>query len=253
MTKRRIMLAAMTSGACALLPAAAQAHVSFHPNAIPQGAYVTVYVRVPNEVDHATISSVKIKLPNGVLSALGDPPQGWSFKTKTRKLAKPIKTDDGLVTTEVTEVDFTGGDTPPGQFANLPLTLSLPDAAKPGSVISFPTVQTYSDGEVVHWIDPSAEDEHPAPTIDITAPGTADLDVTGGDAGPPAKLPVDLAGPTSGSAAPSGSAAAGAPATVTHTIVKHETSTLSVIALIVGVLGLIAGLGALLLRRKPTG
>ena len=247
MTKRRFVLAAVVAGACGLLPAAAEAHVSFHPNAIPQGAYVTLYARVPNEVDHADISSVKIKLPNGVLSALGDPPPGWSFKAKTQKLANPVKTDDGLVTTEVTEVDFTGGHTPPGQFANLPLTLSLPDSAKAGSVVSFPTVQTYSNGEVVRWIDPSAEDEHPAPTIDITAAGTADLDVTGGDAGPPTKLPVDLAGPTSGSAAPN------APATVSRTIVKHETSTLSIIALIVGVLGLVAGLGALALRRNATG
>jgi periplasmic copper chaperone A len=247
MTKRRLAAAAVVGGICALAPAAAQAHVSFHPNAIPQGAYVTTYVRVPNEVDHADISSVRIKLPNGVLSALGDPPPGWTFHARTRKLAKPIKTDDGVVSTEVTEVDFTGGHTPPGEFANLPLTLSFPDSAKAGSVVSFPTVQTYSNGEVVRWIDPSAEDEHPAPTVDITAPGTADLDVTGGDAGPPAKLPVDLAGPTSGSGA------AAAPASVTHTIVKHETSTLSIVALIVGLLGLAAGLGALFVSRRTTG
>ena len=64
MTKRRLGLATVVAGVCALAPAAAQAHVSFHPNAIPQGAYVTVYVRVPNEVDHADISSVKIKAKN---------------------------------------------------------------------------------------------------------------------------------------------------------------------------------------------
>ena len=244
MTKRRLAIATVVAGACALAPAAAQAHVSLHPNAIPQGAYVTVYVRVPNEVAHADISSVKIKLPNGVLSALGDPPPGWSFDARTRKLAKPITTDDGVVGTEVTEVDFTGGHTPPGQFANLPLTLSLPDSAKSGSVLSFPTVQTYSNGEIVRWIDPSADDERPAPTIDITTPGTANLDVTGGDAGPPAKLPGDLAGPTSQAAASS------VPATATRTIVKRETSTLSIIALILGALGLAAGLGALAFRRN---
>jgi periplasmic copper chaperone A len=244
MTKRRLVLAPVVTGACALAPAAAQAHVSLHPNAIPQGADVTLYVRVPNEVDHADISSVRIKLPNGVVSALGDPPPGWSFRARTHKLAKPIKTDDGVVSTTVGEVDFTGGNTPPGQFANLPLTLSLPASAKQGSVLRFPTVQTYSNGEIVRWIDPTADDEHPAPSIDITASGTANLDVTGGDAGPPAKLPVDLAGPT-GAAATSD-----VPATVTRTIVKHETSTLSIVALIVGALGLGAGLGALALRRK---
>lgn len=244
MSTRRLVLATVVTGVCALVPAAAQAHVSLHPNAIPQGAYVTLYVRVPNEVDHADISSVRIKLPNGVLSALGDAPPGWSFRARTHRLAKPIKTDDGVVSTAVTEVDFTGGHTPPGQFANLPLTLSLPASAKQGSVLRFPTVQTYSNGEIVRWIDPSADDEHPAPTIDVTAPGTANLDVTGGDAGPPAKLPADLAGPTSASPVSSD-----APATVTRTIVKHETSMLSIIALVVGALGLAAGIAALALRR----
>jgi periplasmic copper chaperone A len=245
MTKRCLALVAVLVGACALAPAGAQAHVSLHPNAIPQGAYVTVYVRVPNELAHADISSVRIKLPDGVLSALGAPPAGWSFRARTRKLATPIKTDDGVVSTEVTEVDFTGGHTPPGQFAYLPLTLSLPAAAKQGTVLRFPTVQTYSDGTVVRWIDPTAGDEHPAPTIDVTAPGTADLDVTGGDAGPPAKLPAGLAGPAGRSAASS--------ATATRTIVKHETSTLSIVALIVGGLGLAMGVAALGLRRGVAG
>lgn len=243
MTKRCLALVAMVAGACALAPAAAQAHVSLHPNAIPQGAYVTVYVRVPNELEHADISSVRIKLPAGVLSALGAPPAGWSFRARTRDLARPIKTDDGVVSTEVTEVDFTGGHTPSGQFAYLPLTLSLPASAKQGAVLRFPTVQTYSNGTVVRWIDPAADDEHPAPTIDVTAPGTADLDVTGGDAGPPAKLPAGLAGPATSSAAATSAIA-------TRTIVKHETSTLSIIALIVGALGLAVGLAALGLRRN---
>jgi uncharacterized protein YcnI len=208
---------------------------------------VTVYVRVPNELERADISSVKIKLPAGVLSALGDPPAGWSFKARTRKLTEPIKTDDGVVSSEVTEVDFTGGHTPPGQFANLPLTLSMPATAKQGSVLRFPTVQTYSNGTIVRWIDPTAADEHPAPTIDVTAPGTAALDVTGGDAGPPAKLPGGLAGPANRSAAST------VPAAATRTIVKHETSTLSIVALIVGALGLGVGVAALGRRRDTAG
>ena len=81
------------AGVLGALPAAADAHVSFHPNAIPQGSFVTTNVRVPNEQDKATISSVRIKLPAGVLSAQGAPPAGWSFQAKTKKLAKPVKTD----------------------------------------------------------------------------------------------------------------------------------------------------------------
>lgn len=239
--------AATTALALACLPAAAQAHVSFHPNAIPQGSFVTTNVRVPNEEDNAATTSVRMKLPDGVLSAQGQPPAGWRFAAKTKKLAKPVKTDDGTITTEVTEVDFTGGRIPVGQFANFPITLSIPASAKQGDVVAFPTVQTYSDGDVVRWIGPPT-DEHPSPTIDITAPGTATLDVTGGDAGPPAKLPANLAGPSSGGSAP---AAAAAPAATTTRVVEKQSRTLSVIALVVGALGLAAGGAALASRRRP--
>ena len=251
MTNRRIATILTTLGGCLLVPAAADAHVSFHPNAIPAGSEVTVNIRVPNEITKGDISSVALKMPGGVLEALGDPPPGWTFQATTKKLAKPIKTDDGEVTTEVTKVVFSGGHTPPGQFVNLPLTFSMPSSAKAGQVVSFPAVQTYSDGEIVRWIDPSAEDEHPAPTIDVTKAGEALLDVTGGDAGPPAKLPVDLAGPVSSGTSGSGSVSP-APA-VTRTIVKHDNdSTLSVIALIIGALGLITGLAAVTRRRTAT-
>jgi periplasmic copper chaperone A len=245
MTRRPIIIAGVAAAAL-VAPAVGSAHVSFHPNAIPQGSEVTTNVRVPNEVDHGDISSVAIKLPSGILEALGAPPAGWSFTAKTRKLAQPIKTDDGLVTTEVTEVDFSGGHTPPGEFVNLPLTLSMPDSAKQGSVLTFPLVQTYTNGQVVRWIGPPTSD-NPAPTVDITAPGTADLDVTGGDAGPPAKLPASLVGTRSNPSDDSANAAS-RPA-VPRTVVKKETSTLSIIALIIAAIGLLVAVASLTRRR----
>jgi periplasmic copper chaperone A len=247
MLSRTTTLAALAGAAAAatvLAPAAASAHVSFHPNAIPQGAFVTTDIRVPDEEDEADVTGLRVKLPDGVLDAEGAPPAGWSFSTRTKKLAKPITTDDGTVTSEVTEVDFTGGRIRPGDFGNFPVALGLPDAAKQGQVIGFPTIQTYSNGDVVRWIG-TPSDDRPAPTIDVTAPGAAALDVTGGDAGPPAKLPANLTG-VAGAAAPS---AAAQPATTT-VVTKRETSTLSVIALIVGALGLLAGGVALATRRR---
>jgi uncharacterized protein YcnI len=246
---RKTTILAFAAGATTLLaPTVASAHVSFHPNAIPQGAFITTDIRVPNEEDNANVTAIRVKLPEGVLDAEGAPPAGWSFSSKTKKLAKPIKTDDGTVTAEVTEVDFTGGKIKPGDFGNFPVALGLPDSAKQGQVIGFPTIQTYSNGDVVRWIGSPTADK-PAPTIDVTAPGAAALDVTGGDAGPPATLPSNLTGvaspSSSGTAAP---VAATKPATTV--ITKKETSTLSVIALIVGALGLIAGGAALATRRR---
>jgi uncharacterized protein YcnI len=226
--QRRTIVLVVATGLAATSTQVAQAHISLHPNAIPAGSFVTTNIRVPNEEERASTTSVKVKLPAGVLSAQGAPPAGWTFKATLKKLAKPIKTDDGLVTTETTEVQFTGGRIRPGDFEAFPLTLSIPDAAKTGDVLSFPTVQTYSDGKVVRWIG-AAESEMPAPTVDITAAGGALLDVTGGDAGPPAKLPPNLTG---------GSTAAAAPAA---SVVTKETSGLSVAALVVGILALVLG------------
>lgn len=117
--------------------------------------------------------------------------------------------------------------------------MSIPASAKQGAVLAFPIVQTYSNGVVVRWIGAATADK-PAPTVDITAAGGALLDVTGGDAGPPATLPVNLAG-ASKTAAP-------APAAVT--VVKKQSSGLAVVALIVGALGLILGAAAMATGRR---
>ena len=237
MHRKTIVVAVAAACVIALSPGAAQAHVSLHPNAIPAGSFVTTNIRVPNEESHASTTAVQVKLPGGVLSALGAPPAGWRFSAKTKKLAKPIKTDDGLVTTETTEVSFTGGRILPGDFENFPLTLSIPDSAKQGDVLAFPTVQHYSNGHIGRWIGAASADM-PAPTVDIIAPGGALLDVTGGDAGPPATLPANLIGDAGSTAAPAATAA------------KKQSNGLAIVALIVGALGLVLGAGALAASRR---
>jgi uncharacterized protein YcnI len=178
--------AALTAAVGALaLPATAQAHVSLHPNVVPSGAFATLDLRVPNEEDKADTTSVRIQLPPGFLDVSADPPPGWSFSTKTRKLAKPVKTEEGTATEEVSEADFTGGRIRPGQFALFPMSVVVPGRA--GEVLTFKTIQSYDDGKVARWIGTPSSDS-PAPTIDVTAKGGDLRDVAGGEAGPPATV-----------------------------------------------------------------
>jgi len=228
--RRSLTLAAT---ALAVLPAAAQAHVSIHPNVLPAGGFATVNVRVPNEQDKATVTTVRMQMPPGLVSVTAQSPPGWSVVYKMHTLATPIQTDDGPVTSEVSEVDWSaakGAGIPPGQFLQFPISISTPD--REGAVIGFPTVQTYSDGKVVRWIGPPSDDA-PAPTIDVSKAGGAMLDVTGGDAGPPAS--------------------AAKPATATTTG-RSNGQGLAIAALVVAILGLLAGGAALLrsLNRRPT-
>jgi uncharacterized protein YcnI len=219
-------------------PAAAQAHVSIHPNVVPAGAFATLSLRVPNETGNTDTTKVAVKLPPGFLDVSASPPPGWSFSTKTRKLAKPVQSDDGPVTEAVTEIDFSGGKLPPGQFVQLPISVVIP--GKAGDVLTFKTVQTYSDGKTSRWIGtPSSED--PAPTIDVSAKNGVLEDVAGGEAGPPA---------SAGSAGTSSSASAPTTPAATRVVEKQGSSGLAVAALIVAVIAAVLAAASLVLRRR---
>ncbi len=89
----------------------------------------------------------------------------------------------------------------------------------------------------MHWIDPSLTAEHPAPRINVTAKGGVIEDVAGDEAGP-------SAGQTGGT---SQSAQAPTQAVATTT---GASKGLGIAALILGALGLIAGLAALAASRR---
>ena len=238
---RRIALTALA--AALLAPTAASAHVSVHPNAVPAGANATLDIRVPNEMDNTKTTELQVKFPPGFIGVSTQPPPGWTSKVKTSKLAKPVQTDDGPIDTQVSEVDWTAGSAagiPPGQFANFPISVALP--GRPGQTLTFKTVQTYSNGQVVRWIG-APDSDQPAPTIDVTAKGGVLQDVAGGEAGP-GPLPA---------AASAGSKAATPVATRTVIEKQSANNTLSVIALIVGLLGLVAGGAGLVFARRARG
>ena len=236
MGHKKLMLA-VALGALAV-PAGAQAHVSLHPNTLPTGSGPTVDVRVPNETSNARTAKVDMKVPPGFTLVSPEPVAGWAAVVRTQKLAKPIKSDDGTITEEPTEVVWTaakGEGTPAGDFQSFPLQIVVP--GKAGDVLSFKTIQTYSDGSVVRWID-GAHGEHPAPTVNVTAEGGF-VQEQAGDAGPPA---------------PSTAAPATATAPATKTVGKSGSSGaskgLGIAALVIAILALLAGLAALATRRK---
>ncbi len=234
---RRSTVAALAATASLAAPAAAQAHISFHPNTVPEGAFATLTIRDPNESETASVVKLAVQLPDGVTDVSAAPPPGWTFSTKTEKLATPIQTDEGPVTEQVKEITFTGngrdGRILQGQFQNFPILTSLPGAA--GKVLKFPSVETYSDGKVTRWIGPPSSDQ-PAPTINITAQNGPIQDVAGTEAGPPA---------ASASAAAT-TAAAKSPND------DGPSTGLVVAALILGALALIVGIVALVRSRRTT-
>jgi uncharacterized protein len=222
----------------------AQAHVSLHPNTIPAGAFVTLNVRVPSEREGADTYKLATLIPPGFTEVDTQAVPGWSVKKITRKLATPIQTDDGPVDEEVSQIIWTGDHSPlgrlrNGQFIQFPLSIAMPSDVAAGQSLQFKTLQYYSDGTVVRWIGPPSA-EYPAPTVNVTPKGGAIEDVAGGEAGPaPGQTPSGQGDTGSGSGSSS--------ATTTN---GGAGKGLALAALIVGALGLLAGIGALLTARR---
>ena len=156
------------------LSGVAQAHVEVQPASVPGGGESVIAFRVPDESDSASTVGLKVVLPKNtaIASVQTTAIPGWTVVTKTRKLAQPIKNDDGeQVTSVVSQVTWraTGDGIVPGQYQDFDLALgTLPPKGK----MVFNAVQTYSDGTVVNWnevsADKSVEPEHPAPTLTVT-------------------------------------------------------------------------------------
>ena len=170
-------LAATAAGAVALvlvgaLPASAHVEVSSE-DAAPGGFGLLVF-QVPNETDSADTTKVQVQLPTDtpLAEVTTTPTPGWTIATKTSKLPKPVEVEGATITEAVTQVTWTadqGGGIGPEQFEQFELSAGpFPDVES----LSFPTTQTYSNGEVVHWNQPvepgtpeAQEPESPAPLL----------------------------------------------------------------------------------------
>ncbi len=183
-TARRFAWAATTAAATAVLvvaaPLAASAHVHVNPNQAAPGSYTTLTFTVPTESPTAGTVKLEVDLPTKTpfSSVTYQPMPGWTTTVVTQKLATPVKTDDGTVTEAPIRITWTadpGTEVGPGAFEDFVVQAGpVPDT---GSV-ALPVTQTYSDGTVVKWDQPTPasgqEPEHPAPTLYVNTAPPAD-------------------------------------------------------------------------------
>jgi periplasmic copper chaperone A len=243
MKAKKVVAPLLAATTLVVVPAGAQAHISLHPNTIPAGAFATLDVRVPGEQEGAYVKRVDTLFPQGFTGVDYENVAGWTAKVIETKLASPIKEDGETIDTEVSQIVWTWtgplGKVNNGQFVQFPLSLAIPESAT-GKVLEFRTVQTYSNGQVVHWISPSLSSEHPSPRINVTAKGGVIEDLAG-----------DEAGPEAGQTAGSPSTAAPPPAAATATS-GGASKALGIVALILGALGLLTALSALAVARRKS-
>lgn len=175
MRVRVVTGSAVVVAVLALLAGAASAHVTVDPSTAAQGSFIKLSFRVPNEESDADTVQLDVQFPTDhpIASVAVEPKAGWTHEVTTQKLAQPIQTDDGPVTEAVSQITWKGGAIKPGEFDDFSISVGpLPDVDS----LPFKAVQTYSNGNVVRWIDQTPpggpEPEHPAPTLTLTKAST---------------------------------------------------------------------------------
>ncbi|MEU8980677.1 MULTISPECIES: YcnI family protein [unclassified Streptomyces] len=166
----------LAASAVLALSAPAFAHVSVQPEGTAaKGDYAVVNFKVPNERDDASTTKLEVNFPTDhpLASVMPEPIDGWTVKVTKSKLAKPLTMHGEKIDEAVTKVTWTAGGKgiEPGFFQKFPLSIgALPEDT---DQLVFKAVQTYSNKEVVRWIEPQkegqAEPENPAPVLALSA------------------------------------------------------------------------------------
>ncbi|AOW87877.1 MULTISPECIES: YcnI family copper-binding membrane protein [Streptomyces] len=177
MKASRIAAAGAVSGIAVLaLSAPAFAHVSVQPEGTAaKGGYAVVDFKVPNERDNASTTKLEVNFPTDhpLSSVMPEPVPGWKAEVTKSKLDKPLESHGQKITEAVSKVTWTadGKGIEPGYFQKFPVSLgALPEDA---DQLVFKAVQTYSNKEVVRWIEEQQEGqeepETPAPVLELAA------------------------------------------------------------------------------------
>ncbi|MDQ1037410.1 uncharacterized protein YcnI [Streptomyces sp. V3I8] len=167
---------AVAASAVLVLSGPAFAHVSVQPEGTAaKGGYATVNFKVPNERDNASTTKLEINFPadHPLASVMPQPVDGWDVKVTESKLDKPLELHGEKINKAVTKVTWTadGKGIEPGYFQKFPLSIgALPEDT---DELVFKAIQTYSNKEVVRWIetqeDGEEEPETPAPVLALSA------------------------------------------------------------------------------------
>ncbi|MGY1663970.1 YcnI family protein [Geodermatophilus sp. SYSU D00705] len=228
-----VVLAVLVALAAAVAGAgAASAHVGVSSTDAAPGGFGKLVFRVPNESDTASTVALRISIPEeaAMASLRTQPLPGWTVTLTRSDLETPLDNHGEQVTSYVSVVEFRaedGGGIRPGEFQEFALSGGpFPEA----DAISFPAVQTYSDGTESAWIEPTVdgqpEPDRPAPVLTLAASST------GGDG-------ASAGGGTTGQTATDTAASTEA--------AGDEGSATGTVALVLSVVALLLGLGGVAL------
>jgi len=231
--KRAAQVGVLALGIVAVLAAPAAAHVTIDPPSVPKGSTVRLSFLVPDEEPPAKTNEVQIffpPAPNAIPGVSVEAKPGWTFTITNEHLTTPIVTDDGNIDTIVSSIDWkaTSAASAIGKDEFGEFTIDADGIPTKTDQLVFKAVQTYTNHQVVRWVDP-------------VTPG-------GPDAVHPTPI-LQLTNPTSGNEATPTTTATGATTTSASTQ-DNSARALGIVGVVLGALALLAATGALMRKRR---
>lgn len=167
----RSVLAAVSMFACCMT---ASAHIALEKEEAPVGSRYKAVLQVLHGCDGSATTSVRVRIPDGIVAVMPMPKPGWKVDVVTGKYAKPHSLGHAQVNEGVTEVAWSGGNVPSTFYDEFVFVATVAGDLQDGQTIYFPVVQQCERG-VHRWIDiptgPAAgghgEGQQPAPGLKL--------------------------------------------------------------------------------------
>jgi uncharacterized protein YcnI len=157
------MFRTLLAGAAGVLAtlSCASAHITLEQQQAPVASSYKAVMRVPHGCEGAATTSIRIRIPEGVISVKPMPKPGWQLNVVSGKYSKPYTLRGAKLTEGVTELSWSGGKLPDTYYDEFVFTSALAEELEAGKVIYFPVVQE-CDKRIHRWIEIPKDGEHGA-------------------------------------------------------------------------------------------
>jgi periplasmic copper chaperone A len=141
--QKPVLLAA--AAIAAVLTSHALAHVTLETEKAPADSTYKAVLRVGHGCEGKPTTTLRVKIPEGVIAAKPMPKPGWQLATITRTYEKTYDYFGTPLSEGVTEITWTGGELPDEWYDEFVFRARLAGFA-PGTVVYFPVVQECAGG-----------------------------------------------------------------------------------------------------------
>lgn len=148
----------------------AAAHITLETQEAKINNSYKAVLRVPHGCNGSATTSIRVKIPEGVIGVKPMPHPGWTLATTSAKYSKTYKLYHSEISEGVTEISWSGGKLPDNWYDEFVFSGFLATDLPVGKTLYFPVVQECEKG-VHRWIEIPAEgksrSDYPEPAPEL--------------------------------------------------------------------------------------